>query len=309
MRYRYLVGRLGADDPNVRQSAMDELLRRGGDPMPALIDLLDHPNSDIRRFATRELIWLRPKPRTAILPLASALEDEDDEVRCNSAWALGYIGENSGPDLAEEEEAAVRALCQAASDKCANVRITSIGALANFGSKSARTEPALRSALTDNDICVRMAAAWALTQISTQYLEQSLPVFIEGLTVDDPEVQKTAAFYLGELKTAAKDAIPELTKLLARRNRDLRASAAKTLAKLGPAAAAAVPALTTVLESDDDYFVRCDAAEALGQIGPAAASAVPALRDVLNDGGSLSDIAPQAIGRIISGAGSEADQE
>ncbi len=63
----------------------------------------------------------------------------------------------------------------------------------------------------------------------------------------------------------------------------MRRIAAFALGKIGPAAKEAVPALIAALK-DEDKDVRVYAASALGHIGPAAKEAVPALEAAARDG-------------------------
>lgn len=290
-----LIQDLADSDSQVREKALRRLQVQNADTVPHLIALLDHSDVDVRAFAARELIWLRPKAQEAIGPLIRSLKDEDALVRFNAAYALGDFGEFADPELTDEEEAAVRALCRTLNDQDKEVRETCVYALANFVAKSARAKPAILSALEDRDVSVRLAAAWILLRIDSQYDEQAVPILAQGLSSKDAEDRRNAVLCLGQLGPQARDAVPALIELLEDKDSELRSGAAKALGSVGPQAASAVPTLVRLLREDEDYFVRCDAAEALGRIGPGAKAALPFLRKVPNDGGGLPDIAAQAI--------------
>jgi len=291
-----LIRDMADSDSQIREEALSQLLDRGADPVPHLIDLLDHTDVNVRVFAARELTWLRPKPQEAIEPLVRSLEDENEQVRWNAAYALGDFGEYANPELTDEEEAAVRALCLTLNDQDKRVREACVHALGNFGAKSVRTKPAILSALGDKDISVRLTGAWGLLRIDSQYEDQAVSVLVQGLSAKNADDRRSAVSFLGELGPRARDAVPALIEVLGDQVSELRARAARALGSIGPQAASAVPTLVRLLQEDEDYIVRCDAAEALGQMGPAAKAALPSLKEVLNnDGGSLSEIAAQAI--------------
>jgi HEAT repeat protein len=84
-------------------------------------------------------------------------------------------------------------------------------------------------------------------------------------------------------------------------DRDVRVSAVESLGELGAAAKEAVPDLVKVLLQDKDWFVRFAAAEALGKI---QAEAAPALSQVLEDGsGNAAFLALMALREIGPEAG------
>jgi HEAT repeat protein len=87
--------------------------------------------------------------------------------------------------------------------------------------------------------------------------------------------RRRAVWILGERGPEAKDAVPQLVKLLGHNH--LRRDASVALVKIG---AAAVPALTEALQ-DQNVLVRSEAARILGQIGPEAKQSVPALADMV----------------------------
>jgi HEAT repeat protein len=118
---------------------------------------------------------------------------------------------------------------------------------------------------------------------------------ITQLRDESPTVRRAAAYALGRIGPAAKDAAPGLAKLLTDPEADVQGAAASALVDIG---AAAVPELTKLLK-DPEAGVRRFAASILGRIGPAAKDAAPELAKLLT--GPDADVrraAAVALGRI-----------
>lgn len=81
------------DDTGARNAAAAVLAQLGLPALPALVQLLRHPDPDQRKFAADILGDLRRAE--AVGPLVEALDDGDANVRTSSAEALGRIG---GPE-------------------------------------------------------------------------------------------------------------------------------------------------------------------------------------------------------------------
>jgi HEAT repeat protein/lysophospholipase L1-like esterase len=110
----------------------------------------------------------------------------------------------------------------------------------------------------------------------------SLPVLLGALRQPDEGGQAAAARALGNLGPAAREAVPELMKLLERGTPRVRAATARALGNMGPAAELAVHELMRRLD-DAAPPVRAAAAWALGEIGPAAKAALLPLVNRLRD--------------------------
>jgi HEAT repeat protein len=96
------------------------------------------------------------------------------------------------------------------------------------------------------------------------------------------EQRRRAAYALGQIGPAAKDAVPALTEALDSQSMDVRQYAADALGHIGPDAKGAATRLTESLQdSANDEHVHRLAARALGRIGPAAAGATAALQQSL----------------------------
>jgi HEAT repeat protein len=215
----------------------------------------------------------------AIDALIEALEDPDDDVRWNTAEALGNIG----------SEAAIDGLIKALEDPNGDVRWNAAEALGNIGSEAAID--GLIKALEDPDDNVRWRAAEALGKIG---LEAAIDGLIKALEDSDYDVRGNAAEALGKIGSEA--AIDGLIKALKDPGDDARRNAAEALGKIG--SEKAIPGLLKALE-DSDGYLRRKAAEALGNIG--SETAIAGLLKALED----SDVfvrwdAAKALGKIGS---------
>ena len=112
--------------------------------------------------------------------------------------------------------------------------------------------------------------------------ERDVPVLIEKLQDEDPQVRGEAAVALGWIGPTAKEAVPALVKALQDENPQVRKDAAVALGWIGPTATEAVPGLIAALQ-DEMAAVRFTAARVLGDMGTASQGAVLDLRKLLED--------------------------
>ena len=126
---------------------------------------------------------------------------------------------------------------------------------------------------------VVLAAAPLSAAAAGEQNPATIPDLIQQLSSNDFHTRQHAAWQLGNLGLAARDAVPALAKALHDPFPDVRSSAGKALGQIGPPA---VGELVKALK-DRDAGVRTRAAQALGQAGPDAKEAVPALIDALKD--------------------------
>jgi HEAT repeat protein len=101
---------------------------------------------------------------------------------------------------------------------------------------------------------------------------------IAALETPDPSAQVGALMKLVEFGREARVATPTVLRLLKSKDKDVRRSAAATLAHIGTPEDAVGP-LTESLK-DPDATVRNQAAMSLGAFGPAAQSALPQLENI-----------------------------
>jgi outer membrane protein assembly factor BamB len=214
------ANRLRANDPKVRATAEDalvkgagrslpllrrfldprhedlhevtfEIIRRIGPPaIPLLVDLLRHEWDSIRRNAADALIDLAPHTEWIQPALRRALRDEDAMVAGDAARALGALGKRASPS--------VGALVDALSHENPYVRIYAAEALASIGPTAAKATPALAGALDDPTPGVRWAACEALASIGPA-AQSAVPQLIEALEDEFLYVRIFAAGALGSI--------------------------------------------------------------------------------------------------------------
>ncbi len=137
-------------DISTRNLAAEILVRMGSDAVPALADTLNSDDYDVRKFAVDVLGLIRDE--RAIEPICQRLWDDNANVVCSAAEALGEIG----------SPAAVPHLL-AAYDKIEDVRLPAIEALGKIGDPAA-LEHLYRSLSTD-DPMILYAVIDAIGQI------------------------------------------------------------------------------------------------------------------------------------------------
>jgi HEAT repeat protein len=166
--------------------------------------------------------------------------------------------------------------------KTPSLRADAMRSVGSFGPQAASALPQLISALQDSDGQVRIAAAWAISQVAPSTNEATVKALERALSDTDPRVRSIAAVALRQIGPGAADAIPQLIACLDDPVAFVRAPAADALGAIGPAARPAVAPLSKrLLVKDEQVFVLRSMAYALGNIGPDARSAIPALEEAL----------------------------
>ncbi len=92
-----LLERLGSWSPVVRERSAMALARRKGDPVPALVKLLETPNLEAQYGACQALITLGNRAELAVEPLRTCLTNQDLWLRVKAAEALVKIGPAAKP--------------------------------------------------------------------------------------------------------------------------------------------------------------------------------------------------------------------
>jgi hypothetical protein len=136
--------------------------------------------------------------------------------------------------------------------------------------------------LQEPDPNVRLAAAWALSQIGPKGAA-SVPTLRSSLVDSDPRVRCLSAIAIREIGPTAVLAIPSLVNALGDPEPSVRASVAQAIGVMGAAAKTAVQplAIRLTIPEEQSYVLR-SVVVALGKIGPGAASALPALEDMVH---------------------------
>ncbi|MBD0335761.1 MAG: HEAT repeat domain-containing protein [Cyanobacteria bacterium Co-bin13] len=163
--------------------------------LAALVNLLDHRDSEVRRSAAAALgQWQVASSVPVVIPL---LQDPDWRTAAQAAQTLGQLG----------SEAALPALMEALHHRDFRVRVDAAAALGQLGSEAAL--PALVQALQDEDWEVRRNAVTALGQIGTA---ASVPLLITALEDSHFYVSYAATEALGH---TGSNAVPALLTVLA----------------------------------------------------------------------------------------------
>jgi HEAT repeat protein len=224
---------------------------------------------------------------------------EQEYVRGNAAWALGRIGRPAEP--------AIPLLIETLQSRGhVSVRRNSAEALGNFGPAAKAAVPRLVTALTDDDMLVRVNAALALWRIERH--PKAVPALVEMLQRGDAAAAYQAAVALGSINVsgtghhapmvgvplgnAEKSVAPALVEAFRHPDADVRRVAARSAGQLGPAV---LPTLEKPL-ADRDEDVRSMAVEALGWMGPEAVA--PLARALKDKAPAPRRAAARALGRM-----------
>jgi HEAT repeat protein len=287
----------------------DALVRIGEPAVPALLEVLQGPNREMRVCAAAALGRIGPAARQAAPALIRAVESPVRDglaelLRRRAVVALGQIGPDAGaivPTLNRMLDEALKGPHDNHWDTSDLIRaLDGIGAapaqrlvekllrgdepeialkITMLGSRTRNALPALRRALLDKRYSVRVSAAVAIA-FSEPSGTEPLPVLMEALDHPDDDVIDVswAVLALAKLGPKARPALRPLADL-ARKRRDF-GGICKALAQIDPDGKECVPALVSVLKQD--YYVDVDcAANCLGLLGPRAKGAVPALSALL----------------------------
>ena len=183
------------------------------------------------KFYFEKPSWLRTPEEmkrglSRVRSFITDLKDPDLEVRNFALAALAELGpEALRPEaLRREAKEAVPVIIELLKDK--NTRHQAADALQAIGPDAKEASPTLVEVLVDPDEGTSIGIAAALRDIGPG----AVPALIEALG-DRPRMTR-AAFVLGQIGPAAKDALPVLTKLLEHPNPDIRQNARKALKQI-----------------------------------------------------------------------------
>ena len=241
------------------------LSRIGTVAIPPLMDALKSDDNGLRAGAAKALAGMGGDASPAISALIANL-NADDEVRGETAEALGAIGEG-----------AVKPLADALKSADARARAGAAMALALVGPAAKESAPAFPELLkTESDPAVRAALLSALPKIGLDP-RAAVPLLIGGIKDDDERVRHAAINALVPMRAGRELSLAALTALLKDENAANRQRAARALGRMGPDASPAVPAL---IEAARTSPADASLANALAEIGPASLPAIlSALRD------------------------------
>jgi len=192
----------------------------------------------------------RKADRADVPALMSALADPAKEVRREAAKALGTL----------KDGRATAALIVALKDRDTNVRTYASYALGEIKDPAA-FEPLLR-AMADPEYTVRDQAAWALRELHDPRLATAVAPLLRQSEADVPHL----VWLLRQ--ASAKEAVRQLSQLLADRDTVVRLRAAKALAEMNDAAA--LPGMLAALDDADPGVRQLAVAVVLKHGGEAA---------------------------------------
>jgi HEAT repeat protein len=213
----------GADD-TVIYEALDALAGMGPAAVPRLTAALKHEK--FRPYVVYMLGQIGAASKPAVPELAKLLNDENPDVRHETAIALAKIG----PNAKEAVPALAKALEECDGPSCCGAAY----ALGRIGDPEA--VPALMKAVESKDETLAAISAWALVQIQPKdapTAAKALPQLIRGLGDSDPKFRHGAAAALKQLGPLAKPAIPALKKALKDDEASVRTMAEEALAAIG----------------------------------------------------------------------------
>ena len=186
-------------------------------------------------------------------------------------------------ELGADARSAVPDLIELASTGDALLKQNVLRALGKTGGTARDTViPVLSEALRDSQKEVRVAAAEALTNLSTGQ-SNDLPIFTALLkNQQDAEIRVQARRGLAKLGKEAKPALADLVAAGKDGDKMVRKAVIDALIVFGPEAKNVVPIYSEALK-DSDKELRKTALQALAKMGTESKSAVPAIRDLLKE--------------------------
>jgi HEAT repeat protein len=327
----FLVEKLKDSDENVRTGAADALVGIGTKVIPLVKEAMN--DADLRKAACDVLVRLK---EPSVPALAELLQTGDQDVRMVAAEALGKIGSKKATpsllkamgDIQAVRRIAISSLCAICDPRCADPLIQVLGGNRDDGEVRARAAralsviggpkaiAALTGALGDWDLKVGTSAISGIQRIGAPAVQEVMATISSG----SPEIRRAGASVLERVD--ASEAAAALVKLAKDSDPAIRASAARGLgiqstgartdllvslmddpnASVADAAENSlagmkkkvVPELVSALRSSSSDIVRYRAANALAEVG---SPAVPSLLSALNSGGETAKWAAYALGR------------
>jgi len=292
----------------------------------------------------RALRFTPEENRKAVLRMHRAdLADDSLAVAESAARKLSHMGSDGVQVLIEalkDPNPRVRRLASEAFDLFSLSRLSRYGEVSDTLKETIEAEnesltsaiPALTEMLDHENDAVRVAAAWAIFELTHDWskvshvfrsavaspnsearnmalyrlkdigptAESAAPVVREVLDHPDPYTRVISAYALYKITGRADESVPVLIEALKTRPKQIRLNAIAALMYMGPQAEDAAPALIEALHSGKpDRRETIYICEALGSIGVAAAPALPMLQMLASghDEG-ISSFARRAISQI-----------
>jgi len=239
----------------IQKEADDDQLGEGG---TALVTSLEDEHEDVRQASLWALVALGPQAARPVAPLLSATQADTRQL------AAELLGKQLGAAAAQSEPL---------SSTSEVVRCSAVTAIAK----------PLAGLLQDEAWSVRGAAAAALSCFDHVSAADAVASYL--MEDDDDDVRLRAVEVLGALGLYAAQHAAVIAEMLADPDSDMRRAAAEALQELGPEAAAphAETLAVRLRDPDEEHEVCCAAAAALGRLGAAAAPYAAALVACMGD--------------------------
>lgn len=241
--------------------------------MEELISDLTGNDEKARIAAASVLSEMGPLAEPAVPALITGLKRDDLVLQHECVIALGRIGPPAAP--------AVPALSRLLGGRVKLLEHDAIHALRLIGPDAKAAVPRLESMVENSDVSSSVAAAWALSVITSndpKTIEPLIQKLVSALENPSQEVRNDA---VSALASIGKPAVSAVAATIGKHGPEVCYHAADALAEIGPDADGAVPTLLKSLD-DKDNRVCWHAARALGAIGSNAEAVVPALVDKLD---------------------------
>lgn len=167
-----------------------------------------HRDSGERDASRHRSRWqaLLPFGDKIVPALSEALGDTDANIRIFALKILEHFDSNT--------KLAIPAMIKALEDPDRIVRIAALTPVASFGEKAIDAVPILEKWIDDDVELARVSAAGHILMIDPSKAEELLPVLLKALESDDIGIRCQTAWLLGQLGELAKEAVPELKRLL-----------------------------------------------------------------------------------------------
>jgi HEAT repeat protein len=288
------------DDARVRVFAAQTLwaLKCPADEvLPVLIAALEGGESGNRALAANALAQMNRSALPALPSLKKGLTDKDPHVCFYSAYAVWVIQ--------EQASVVMPALINLLDEKDTSLRGMTAEVLESIGPPAASAVGPLIRLLESKQLTLVPRAARTLGAIGPSAQKAVKPMIAVLADARDESVKQQIILALGGIGPEAREAVPELRKLLNRSGPKVQAMAAHTLGAIGKDAGAAIPELTALLKSREPT-VQVYAAQALWKIANRVEEALPVLLDILERKGEENDVFRQAAAQTLGAIGAPA---
>jgi HEAT repeat protein len=237
--------------------------------IPALLAVIIK-NPDLAPPAS---LALRDLGKDAIPAFKDLLKNKDSRVRRLTIQTLG--------EMRSGAFATIPSLVELLSGEDDEEREEIIHALRSIGDPSAKVLGRLRGIMNDSQLDLRIAAAFALSQLDPSDTE-GVKLLISVISdIKDRSVRKRTCRFLEQCGSRARSAIPALMELL--KDESFHQIAFDTLRNLDPKGEKRVLAVLLSLLRSPDVAIRVHALSSIQELGPVAEPAVPGLLTIVKE--------------------------